>query len=141
MWPFDNLASSIGRPSLGGLTLKQGALSSQLQEREGLLSRDSLETWGAKKWAGGRGSLAMKQFTWRLCQSSGEVRVTGWVAAAGGASQRGPGSGPLETGGPGLHFGSGASPPRAVAGWLPVTSLGFLTWKWRGKPHLPTPPP
>lgn len=39
MWPFDNLASSIGRPSLGRLTLKQGALSSQLQERKGLPSQ------------------------------------------------------------------------------------------------------
>lgn len=37
MWPFDNLASSIGRLCMGRLTLKQGALPSQPKERKGLL--------------------------------------------------------------------------------------------------------
>lgn len=48
MWPFDNLASSIGRPCVGRLTLKQGVLSPNCKKGMG----SCLKPWEAKEWEG-----------------------------------------------------------------------------------------
>ena len=87
MWPFDNVASSAGgRPGEAGF--EAWALPSTLKKGRGFC----LKLWGTKGQAQGRGYLAAKQSTWRLCQHLGEARapgsqVTGWVAAKDGTSQ------------------------------------------------------